>query len=194
MKLISVFVLCLSFLTSCGYHFAGTEPIFVSVPYVQGDFEGELTDAIIAAISKTSQFRYAHGKGDWILKAKVLDSHQERIGFRYDRRPGEDGKRRKNIVGIENRKEIEVEVQVINATTDAVVWGPHVIRADATYDYTDPNVLREEAVFEGGTLVPSVAFSLGQLDSVGAAGEDSTYPIYQHLARKIVEGLLLRSL
>ena len=42
------------------------EKVSIAVPYVEGDFEGELTDALISALSRTSQFRFAHSNGDWI--------------------------------------------------------------------------------------------------------------------------------
>jgi len=189
-RLVLLFIITLA-LSSCGYRFDGGEKITVSVPYVQGDFEGELTDALVSALSHTSQFRYTQGQGDWTLKAKILNTDNQRIGFRYDRRPDKEGQRRKNIVGVENRKEISIEVKVVNSTTDALVWGPHIVKADATYDYVDPNALQDVAVVNLGTDVPSVSYSLGQLDEVAAAGEDAIYPIYRRLARRVVEGLII---
>jgi len=184
-------IFCLLALSACGYRFDGGEKIAVSVPYVIGDHEGELTDSLIWALSRTANFRYAENGGDWILKAKVIDTNNDRIRYRYDR-DDKSGKLRDNVIGIENRKDITVEVRVVNATTGKLILGPQKIKADADYDYVDPNSLRDLSFIDPttGSRLTSIAFSLGQLDSVGAAGEDAIYPIYQTLAQKIVDGML----
>lgn len=187
-----LFLLPLLLLSGCGYRFdGGGEKISVSVPYVQGDHEGELTEALVWALSRSPSFRYTHGEGDWILQVRFLKSANDRIGYRYDRRNDKNGTRRKNIVGIENRKTSTVEVTVLSAATGCRVLGPQVVRAHADYDYVDPNYIGDLA-FDNldGQQETSIAFSLGQLDSVGAAGEDATYPIFRRLARTIVEGML----
>lgn len=186
------FSLCISFiLFGCGYRYDSGEQIAVSVPYVVGDFEGELTDAIIAALSQTANFRYTTGSGDWILKATIKGVKNDRIGFRRDRRD-KSGKQERNVIGTENRKSISVEVSIVNATTGKLILGPQVIKADAAYDYDDPNSLQDVSFINPatGTRTTSIAFSLGQLDSVGSAGEDATYPIYKLLAQKIVDGMI----
>ncbi|MBS0630099.1 MAG: hypothetical protein JSS30_07765 [Verrucomicrobia bacterium] len=183
--------LCLVLLTACGYHLERGEKIAISVPYVINDFEGALTEELARAISRTANFKYSKDDGDWILKAKILRTNNDRIGFRYDR-DDRSGKRRDNIIGTENRKEITVEVCVIDATTDKMIAGPQVIKADAMYDYVDPNSLRDLSFIDPdtGRRVTSISFSLGQLDSVGTAGEDATYPVFRLLAQKIVDGLI----
>ena len=202
--------LFLFLLSACGYRFEGGEKIAVSVPYVIGDHEGELTKALIRALSNTSNFRYVQEGGEWILKAKILGSTNDRIGYRYDRDPPEDEdlkkdpdrkeqeeilesvERRKNLVGIENRKEVSVEVSVVNATTGKAVLGPQIVMADVDYDYDDPNSLIDLSFIdpETGKIRTAISFSLGQLDSVAAAGEDALYPLYRYLARKIVDGMI----
>lgn len=184
--LFSLLILC-----GCGYRSDGGEKITVSVPYVVGDVEGELTDAIIAALSQTAVFRYTNGPGDWILKASVKGTKDDRIGYRYDRDPIQ-GHLRSNIVGTENRKQISVEVSVENATTGKLVLGPQTITANSDYDYFDPNSLQDVSFVNPATGLrdTSIAFSLGQLDDVGAAGEDAAYPIYRRLAQKIVDGMI----
>lgn len=184
-------ILCLLFLAACGYHMERGEKISIAVPYVIGDHEGALTEALARAISRTANFQYAKEDGDWVLKAKILKVNNDRIGYRYDR-DDKSGKRRDNIIGTENRKEITVEVSVIDATTNKLIAGPQVIKADAQYDYVDPNSLQDLSFIDPATgkRVTSIAFSLGQLDSVGSAGEDAIFPIYRILAQKIVDGLI----
>lgn len=177
-------------LAGCHYHLENGERIAISVPYVTGDFEGELTDALIWAISRAPQFHYTHGEGDWTLKVKILGEDNDRIGYKYDR-DKKSGELKNNLIGIENRKTITVEVTLVSNATGCNLIGPQVVKADATYDYFDQNSLKDLTFIDlEGTTQTSVAFSLGQLDSVGAAGEDATYPIYRILAQKIVEGII----
>ena len=185
--------IALLFLSACGYHFDTHEPIAVSIPYVIGDQEGALTNALVQAISRTPHFRYTSPDGaDWQLKVKVVKDESNRIGFRYDRNP-KSGELRKNIIGTENRKELAVEVSVISCCSGKTIIGPQTLKADASYDYVDPNSLQDLSFIDPqtGRRLTTIAFSLGQLDSVGSAGEDALSPVYARLAQKIVDGLTL---
>lgn len=189
MKRATLFLLLL--LAGCGYRMEGLDPISVSVPYVIGDLEGKLTDALAYALSKTANYRYVQSGGDWTLCAKVVNENNDRIGFRYDR-DAKSGKLRDNVIAIENRKEITVEVTVLSNRTGETILGPQKIKATADYDYDDPNSLVDLSFIDPDTnrRVTSIDFSLGQLDSVGAAGEDATSPIYRKLAQRIVDGMI----
>lgn len=192
MNLLRYISLCtlILFLSSCGYRFDGGEQITVSVPYVVGDQEGQLTDALIYALSNSPNFRFTKGEGKWIVKAKIKESINDRIGYQYDRDP-KSGKLRDNVIGIENRRAITVEVSVVDCCGNSVI-GPQTIKAFADYDYVDSNSLQDLSFIDPttGTRVTSIAFSLGQLDSVGSAGEDALNPIYRELAQKIVDGMI----
>ncbi|NGX26739.1 MAG: hypothetical protein K940chlam6_00664 [Chlamydiae bacterium] len=182
---------CLLALSACGYHFDGGDPITVSVPYVIGDFEGELTGALAIALSQAAAFRYTNGQGDWTLKAKILEATNDRIGYRYDRNPV-SGKLRDNVMGIENRKTISVEISIVDSITGKQILGPQIVKAGADYDYVDSNSLQDLSFIDPatGARTTSIAFSLGQLDSVGSAGENAIYPIYDRLAQRIVDGMV----
>lgn len=184
-------LLPLFLLSACGYRFDGAEPIAVSVPYVIGDQEGQFTDALASAVSHSGYFRYCDGTGDWILKAKIKGSSNDRIGYRYDRNP-KSGELRDNVIGTENRRSLTVEVSVINACTGQPVIDSQTIKAYSDYDYVDSNSLQDLSFIDPatGNRVTSIAFSLGQLDSVGQAGEEALHPIYQRLAQKIVDGMI----
>ena len=106
-------IFCLLLLAACGYRIERGEKVAISVPYVVNDYEGALTEELARAISRTANFHYTKDHGDWILNAKILKTYNDRIGYRYDR-GDKSGKRRSNIVGTENRKEIMVEVSVID--------------------------------------------------------------------------------
>jgi len=178
-------------MAACGYQVDGLEPITVSVPYVVGDHEGELTEALAFALSRTANYRYVEGGGEWTLHAKIVGDRNDRIGYRYDRDPKSE-KLRDNVIGIENRKDITVEVKVVKTSTGEPVLGPQKIKASIDYDYDDPNSLLDLSVVNPflGSRQPSIDFSLGQLDSVSAAGEDAIYPIYRLLAKRIVDGMI----
>ena len=46
-------------------------------------------------------------------------------------------------MGTENRKAITVEVKIVSAATGKLILGPQKVKADADYDYVDPNSLRD---------------------------------------------------
>lgn len=185
-------ILCLPLLSSCGYNLEGSrEQISISVPYVVGDFEGELTDAIVSTLSQSGQFRFVHDEcGRWILHARIVNTNNDRIGYRYDR-SDKSGKLRKNIIGVEDRRILDVEISVVDGVTGKCVLGPEIVRSEAEYDYVDDNSLKDLSFIDSfGIRQTSIAFSLGQLDSVGVAGEDALMPLYRRAARKIVDGLI----
>ena len=184
-----IYLGCLLF-SSCGYHFDGGEKIAISVPYVIGDEEGRLTDALASALAKTATFQYVKGGGDWTLLVVVKDTDHDRIGYRYDR-DDKSGKLRDNVIGIENRETITIEVTVQNAKTGDIIIGPQILKGRADYDYVDEHSLQDLAFIDrDGEQETSIAFSLGQLDSVAAAGQDASDPVYRELAQRIVDGLI----
>lgn len=177
------------FLYSCGYHFERAATTSVSIPYVIGDPEGILTAALIREVAKSPTLRYSHGHGEWILHVKILNTEDERIGFRYDRNPT-TGKLRKHLEGIENRQRITAEVLIVSSHTEEILYGPHIIVASSEYDYVDPDSLRDlSVVTPEGKRFSSEAFSLGQLDTFGAAKQDAVYPLYHKLAQNIIVGI-----
>lgn len=179
----------LLFLGGCGYRVEGLAPISVSVPYVVGDHEGKLTDALAWALSKAAGYQYVRSGGKWTLCVSVVDENNDRIGYRYDRQ-GEQLK--DNVIGIENRKDITVEVCLTDAATGELILGPQKLKAAVSYDYDDPTSPVDLSFIDptAGSAVTSIDFSLGQLDSVAAAGEDAIEPIYRLLAQKIVDGMI----
>ena len=123
-----------------------------------------------------------------MLEAAIIDDGDERIGFRYDRNPT-TGKRRDNIVGTENRRSLAVEMRLVDAYSDKVLWGPEVLRATADYDYVDGNSIVDLVFFEKGSPQTVLDFSLGQLDSVKGAHDDVHALVYQRVAQQAIERL-----
>lgn len=180
---------CLFLLCSCSYRFERSTGTSVSIPYVIGDSEGILTSALIREVVKSPILRYSHGDGQWILHVKILNIEDESIGFHHERNPT-TGKLRKHLEGIENRRRAIAEVLIISSSTQEVLYGPHRIVVSSEYDYVDPDSLCDLSVITPeGNRVSSEAFSLGQLDTIDAAKQDTLYPLYEKLARNIIVGI-----
>lgn len=189
--------LALFFFASCGYHFEGdrsssdaSHSTTITVPYVEGDSEGQLTNALVRALSGSGRYECVQDGGALVLNVKVVSDTNERIGFRYDRKEI-SGALEKNLFPGENRRTLCVEVTLVDAATGEVLVGPSQARSFAEYDYVDVNSL-EEISFD---VVPGVRetvmnFSLGQLDSIEGAQDDSAAPLYRSLAEKIVDGII----
>jgi hypothetical protein len=184
-------------LIGCGYHFEGGESASsmtsISIPYIKGDGEGLMNSELAKALSASGKFDYVQNGGELILEAAIVADGDDRIGYRYDRKPT-SGKRRKNIVGTENRRGMSVQITLIDAYTHEVLLGPQIVRGTADYDYVDSNSIRD-LTFTTTRGVPQkvLDFSLGQLDSVEGAHDDTNAVVYRIIAQKIVDGLIVQN-
>lgn len=188
-------LLILLLLAGCGYHFEEVESqegvVTISVPYIKGDPEGKFNCELVRALSSTGQFDCMQNGGGLILEASITAESDDRIGYRFDRN-ATTGKLRDNIVGTENRHHITAVVSLLSAYTREVVIGPQTITAFADYDYVDSNSIRDlTLITTQGSSQRVLDFSLGQLDSVSGAHDDTAVVIYRILAQKIVDGLVV---
>lgn len=195
-------LLILSVATSCGYH-VGDKNLSrirsISLPYVGGDVDGQLTDHLAYALAASGGFHYEQSGGRYQLNVNILSNQDHRIGYRYDRQ-GKEGKRLKNIVGTEQRKTMTVEVKLVDTCTEELIFGPEIVTADTEYDYIDGNSIKDlifnttEKEIDNNNEIEVervvINFSAGQLDSQDAAAKDSLTPLYRNLAQKIVNGVL----
>lgn len=96
MKALSL--LCTLLLTSCGWHVAGNyhanKNHTLAIPYAYGDSDGLLTNELVAQVQKETAFSYVQDGGEYTLKVELLDSKSENIGFRYDPKKLESGKKK----------------------------------------------------------------------------------------------------
>jgi hypothetical protein len=181
-------------MAGCGYRFQDKEsdggPVTISIPYIKGDIEGQLNTELARILSADPHFEYRQNGGMVILEVAVINDGDERIGYRYDRNPS-SGKRRQNIVATENRRNLTVEMKLIDSYTQEVLIGPVHVKARSDYDYVDSNSVRDLTFTNSAGLTQTVInFSLGQLDSIEGAHDDAAIPIYRQLAQKIVDGLV----
>jgi hypothetical protein len=146
----------------------------ISIPYIQGDLDGSLTSAVVAEVVRTGVFEYRPCGGALLLKAKLTDSRDENIGFRYDRK--KRGELRHSIIPTETRRTSYVEIVVEDPAAGSIVMGP--VRISASFDFDhDYEYARDEVN----------VFSLGQLSDFDAACDAVQTPLNQALARKIVD-------
>lgn len=165
--------------TSCaGYRWGHGDMISqfqtISVPYVEGDYDGDLTAAIIQQVSQSGLLTYRDSGADLILQVDIIDYSDENIGFRYDRK--KSGKLSSRIIPDETRAWVSAEVSVLAAGCEEPVLGPVLLSAyvEFDHDYYDSR---------NGINV----FSLGQLTDIDAARDTAQRPLNRCLAQKIVD-------
>ena len=173
-------------LPSCGYHtISSADRPTLSIPYVRGDEEGFLTNAVIAEVNRTGLYDYVSSGGELELKIALVGNGEEVIGFRYDRSE-KKGKLEQNLLATENRRSSAAEITLYRESEDEPILGPIVVTATTEYDYIDVSTIRELAfTTPSGKLEKVIDFSEGQLDSIEGAQDNALSPLYDDLAKKI---------
>lgn len=180
-------------LTGCQYHLERNQsqesPITLVIPYIKGDVDGRLNNELVQMVSQSKLFECVQNSGERILEVGIIGESDDRIGYRFDRNPT-SGKLRKNIVGTENRHVVVAEVKLFDAQTHEVLAGPQILKGYSEYDYVDSNSVRDLTFINSrGEFEYTLDFSLGQLDSIEGAHDDSLTVAFRDLAQKIVDGL-----
>ncbi|MES2121378.1 MAG: hypothetical protein V4492_01205, partial [Chlamydiota bacterium] len=147
----------------------------------------------VKALSSSGRFDCVQNGGQYILEISIIADSDDRIGYRYDRNPT-SGKLRKNIVGTENRRTISAEMRLIDSYSRDILIGPQIVKGYSEYDYVDSNSIRD-LTFTNTHSVPQTIlnFSLGQLDSIVGAHDDSSIVAYRNLARKVIDAMIIHS-
>lgn len=178
MKTISKLIVLL-FLSSCSYK-AGvggelqTRYSSISVPYIDGDQSGLLTSLVIKEVVQTGAFDFRYCNASLTLLVTVIDIDEENIGFKYDRK--KRGKLTKDIIPVEARMSIVVEVSVVDAASNCTVLGP--VRLSACVDYDHDYYSSRDGVN---------IFSLGQLTDLEEAYDTAETPLFKAIAVKIAD-------
>lgn len=171
-----ILLLLLLLLSACGYR-PGTGALVsqyktISVPYVQGDKEGAMTQALIEKVSTQSMLTLANDDGDLLLKVCLNGPKSQNIGYRYAPKP----KDKKVVVANEGRLTQEATVTLVDCEKNCTVLGPFTVNATFDYDFES----------DMGT-VNQHAFSLGQLEMNSLAKVGATPALYNLLAEKITD-------
>ncbi len=180
-------------LAGCGYRWQPDFPTegrpTISVPFVAGDEDGTLTHEIVRALTAAGIAKIQGSDPDYRLAISIVDAQIESIGFRRDKQKI-TGKIKKNLLASEGRKTISLEAILYEGKTEKIAYGPYRIVADVDYDYVDGDSVQDLTfVNQAGILTTVLPFSLGQLESVEAAQEASSRPLYAKLAQKIVDAI-----
>ncbi len=177
-------------MTSCGYHTAASDDkTTISIPYVTGDAQGQLTAELIRQLSNSNIYDFVRSDGDLILKVTLVGDKNDIVGFQYDLTT-KKGKIERNLMAQENRRTLTAQVILTRGSTEEVVMGPVNIIATTDYDYIDVNSLKEVSFINPhGKREKTINFSLGQLDSIEGAQDAALTPVYRQLAQKIVIAL-----
>lgn len=161
----------------------------INVPYVQGDRDGRLTEAIVNQLVTAGAFSYKHFGADYSLCVRITDIQNNNIGYKKERNP--DGSIRKNLMPIEGRESIFAEVALKSNLTGKSIWGPWPISADIDYDFVDQDSSKDLSfINKKGVKHTVLSYSLGQLESVACAQDSATFPLYKNLAKNIIRALI----
>lgn len=170
--------LILTSLCGCSaWHMTNTtsEKKVIHIPYAHGDSTGEFTKRLIAEVSKQPGLR-VEDSGQYLLTVKLLDSKEQKTGYRYD--PLDLKKGTKKIIPNESRDLLLAEVSLKDTFTGTIILGPAYILGSVDYDHQENTI--DNDIND---------FSLGQLSDIDTA-EDVTYiPLYRDLTAKIATWL-----
>jgi hypothetical protein len=180
--------------SSCGYHTtASDDKTTISVPYVEGDAQGQFTAELIRQLTNADLYTFVKKDGDLCLQVSLVGDKNEIVGFQYDQKTEKKGKKVKierNLMPLENRRTLTAQVTLTDTSTEEVVLGPLNITASTDYDYIDVNSLNTVSFINAqGKREKTISFSLGQLDSIEGAQDAALTPLYNQLAQKIAQAI-----
>jgi hypothetical protein len=170
-------------LTSCGYQFGEGELTrnyaTISVPFAKGDQQGALTRAVINELATESSLIYVNEGADLELLMAFKEVDETDIGFRYDNTKDNDKNHRvRYTIPDETRLTGYLEINLIDRGQGKVIFGPVLLRA--TYDFDHGYYASQGGLNRR---------SLGQVSDYDEAYDAALIPLYQNLARKVVDYL-----
>lgn len=173
-----IFLLLLALCSCSSYKFGdgglASKYETLSVPFVQGDWDGDLTSALIEQIARSGVYHYQKEGGAVILNVKVTNIWDENIGYRYYR--NKEDRLKREIIPTETRINSTAEVSLVESATNAIVLGPVRLTASVDFDH-DYYTMRDA----------TNVFSLGQLNDFDSAYDAVYRPLNRALAQKIVD-------
>lgn len=166
-------------LTACGYHVGdGTVASryrTISIPFVEGDIHGVMTDDLVRSISTRGCLSFVTCGGELALQVCLLPPVSDNIGFRYAE---ENGSLTKITTAVETRLTLTARVSLVDVRMGCTVIGPLEITAYQTFDFdTDFSTNNDHR------------FALGQLEMYNQAEDIAFRPLYAKLAQKIVDAV-----
>ncbi|HRW58378.1 MAG TPA: hypothetical protein P5048_02025 [Chlamydiales bacterium] len=179
------FLLCVS----CGYHLSDSF-VAISIPFIEGDEKGALTQQLISEVVKSPLMTY-QPSSQTQLQIKIISVENEQIGYKRDRNP--DGTVRKDIMPIEGRQTIIADISLIDLKKGDSLIEKRRITAYADYDFVEQNSIKDLSfIDQNNQREKIIQFSLGQLESKAEAQEASLMPLYKALSKKIIHSISQR--
>lgn len=174
--------------SSCSYHLQGKanhEVIDVAIPYIKGDGDGRLTDAIVNRIATSPRFSIKRDDAHYTLDIRLKKNKNSHVGYRYNRRES-TGDLINRLIPIEERKKIVLEVSILDQDFKALT--PNFeIEGEADFDFVNFDTYHDLAfIDQQGAPQSSLSYSLGQLDALDGANHSVYDALYQDLAKKIL--------
>ena len=170
------------FCQGCGYrsaihHNALSSYKTITVPYIEGDGDGQITSRVIQSLSQSGAWQYRTFDADLILKVKILGTKAEDVG--YNRFFGPDNQTERWMVPNERLLSILSEVTVVDMKTQKIVLGPENLSTSVKFDF-DPEFSEDNLV----------GFSLAQYNFVENAERSAHRPLNESIAQTIVDYLV----
>lgn len=166
----------------CGYHSAGYDNKLsayktISVPYVQGDSEGNLTSVLTKTLVDSGILEYKAFDSDVSLIVQIQGSKVEDVG--YNRQYNAEGQIETWMNPNERRLSVLVNVSVIDEATQKTILGPVPLSMSVKYDF--------DQQFSEDNLVQ---FSLAQYNFFENSERIAYESLNQRLSRLIVDYLV----
>jgi hypothetical protein len=184
--------------SSCRYNAAtlninGDTVVETSIPVIKKDPEGFLRNYLAREMASSASLYYKDTGAKYSLKVSIEKDLNSKITFNWDRNP-ETNENLQVFYPSEGMREIIVKVELVEEESGDAVIEPFFISASADYDFVNPTVPNSVRFLEAlGGEESVLQYSLGQLDSEEGAKDTSYNPVYQRLAKKIVDRLMRSS-
>jgi Lipopolysaccharide-assembly len=183
--------LLLFLLLSCSYHLGRSEcpqRRTLCISYAKEDSSGFFTSELIKQVSHSSNLEYQYSKAPYSLNLTINSENVSQIGYKYDR--NNENVRQNNLKATEGRIKVIATVVIVDNCTQENVFGPFEVSEYGDFDYVDQDSLSDLSFINPQNQRTTVlSFSLGQLESIDSAKEAALKPLYQKLAKKIVDAI-----
>jgi hypothetical protein len=143
-----------------------------------------LTKSLIEELTSSGKIEYRNNGADFILKVTVLSIEETQIDYIHDREPS--GRAKKNIMPTGNQINLKALVSLVSSNTGKEILKPKEVKASIDYDYVKQDSVQDLSFISGGIRRTVLAFSLGQLETKGAAQKAAKKAIYKKLSKVIV--------
>ncbi|MCH9616970.1 MAG: hypothetical protein SP4CHLAM5_05570 [Chlamydiia bacterium] len=184
--------------SSCRYGAAtlninGDTIVETSIPVIKKDPEGFLRNYLAREMASSRSLYYKDTGAKYSLKVSIEQDTNSKITFLWDRDPVTN-ENLKVFYPSEGMREVVVKVELVEEESGDAVIEPFFISASADYDFVNPTVPDTVQFLDAlGGEESVLQYSLGQLDSEEGAKDTSYNPVYQRLAKKIVNRLMRSS-